>query len=188
MSYRKSKLARLFATLIAPSAALGVGLVDAHAAEITKFTDKSFIEALTKTKQLAEREVDGGAVVRIILKWEDGECDPNREAVTCPHSQLLILTINAPGDLYPDIGTWRTDRKIRWEFVRWLNADNPTPTDVTSFEATACEAPPEVESGKVDPRKGGWWQKVTYRVDVGSNAPSIHALTKRADGARCDLY
>jgi hypothetical protein len=128
--------------------------------------------------------------VRIILTSDSGECDPNREAFSCPKSQLLIsVAEDAEGPQSPVV--WSTPRRIGWQFVRWLHepayVGNTLVIDA-SFEADACEAPPVVESGKVNPRKGGWWRKTRYLINVSQKRGTMVPLNGYKNAPVCDLY
>jgi hypothetical protein len=57
-----------------------------------------------------------------------------------------------------------------------------------SFEADACEAPPAVESGKANPRKGGWWRKIRYLINVSQQRGTMVPLNGYKDAPVCDLY
>ena len=156
----------------------------ATAADLPRFQDKSFIEALTNTGVIGTKAI-GGAAVRVLLKWENGECDPGREAETCPHSQLLVLVINEPGDVRPDVKVWSTERKIHWQIVRWLDA---TDSGKVSFEASVCEPAPRAGAEDAKQPAGGVWRERPYRIDVGLEATSITALTDKATGIQCQFY
>lgn len=162
------------------AAVLNLFPVDAFAEDLQK-QPATLARILGTMRILAERE---RPLARVISVDESKECDPHNEARTCPHGQLLISISDDYLGMPVSSVVWSTPRRIGWKFIRWLDTAESPPS--IRFEATACEAHPDVEAGRVDPRKGGWWKTVRYEI----NANQKRAILKRLDGpdANCDLY
>ena len=128
-------------------------------------------------------------LVRIVSIVDSGECDPNREAQTCPKSQLLISAAeDGEGPQRPIL--WQTPRRIDWEFVEWIEKPTfgPKGQIKAAFETSVCEAPEPVESGRLNPRKGGWWRSVRYRIEIKDTRATMISMSRYRDGKECALY
>jgi hypothetical protein len=128
-------------------------------------------------------------LVRVILIGDSGECDEGNEARTCPKTQLLIVAAEeVEGPQAPHV--WQTPRRIDWHFVDWTHKPSFGSEQHirAAFAATACEAPPSVESGRIDPRKGGNWRVVRFEIRIDGMQASLKRLSRYADGKSCDLY
>lgn len=128
--------------------------------------------------------------VRVMRVQDSGECDPFHERNSCPHGELLLV-VSAPGEGPRDAVAWRTPRRIGWDFVKWLESGKIDPANSELgevwFQVRDCEAPPEVENGHVDPRKGGWWTEALYEIHLGHEHASMKALPPPRND-HCDLY
>jgi hypothetical protein len=77
------------------------------------------------------------------------------------------------GDNYLGMGIcrsklWQTERRIGWtvESVQSAGESDDKGFERTIISGTVCETDPDVESGKVDPRVGGWWRKTPYTLEL----------------------
>ena len=57
-----------------------------------------------------------------------------------------------------------------------------------SFELSACRAPAPVESGKINPRQGGWLKEVHYKVRLSRESLTIIETPSKDSGRTCGLY
>jgi hypothetical protein len=150
----------------------------AIAFDFAKATDRDFADLLSRIEILQEKQTSS-ADIRIMRSVDSGECDPFHEWKTCPHGELyLVIAMNAEGPW--DAVVWRSPRKIGWDFVQWLDTGQIDPTNSELgevwFEVSVCEAPPEVEDGRVDPRQGGWWKHHRYEVHLGHEMTLVKPL------------
>ena len=150
----------------------------ADAFNFTKAADGNFADLLSRIEILQEKE-SSLSFVRIMRSVESGECGPGDEWKTCPHGELyLVIAMSAEGPW--DAVVWRSPRKIGWDFVQWLNTGKIDPVNSELgevwFEVSVCEAPPEVEDGRGDPREGGWWKQHRYEVHLGHEKTLVKPL------------
>jgi len=136
------------------------------------------------------RDIQFGSVlhVRIITTVEPGECDPHREAETCPHSRLWIVSgIDVSGLLEPKV--WRTERLIGWKIlaVQQFERGDVDGLGRAIVSASVCEATQDVESGRVDPRTGGWWHVVPYKLEITKDNVSITREAAGQNAQDCPL-
>src|SRR5579872_4169591 len=138
------------------------------AAELRSDKDGSLAEVLSTLEILDEEKLASGLVVRLFRTTYSGECDPHREAQTCPRSQLiLILSLPEGGTESPVL--WRTNRLIGWGLVRRFEQESTNATAnglEIKIEVKVCEAPLKVERGQVDGRVAGWWRENHYEIRV----------------------
>ena len=128
--------------------------------------------------------------MRLFRTSDPGECDPEREAVTCPHGRLLIVSgVDLEGVFDPVL--WQTSRQIGWELIGKAETTEADDTDTfgrIDFLVKVCEAPRAVETGKVSGKQGGWWREVKYRIAVTDKATKLVALSQPEKGETCSLY
>ncbi len=158
------------------------------AANLQKNINDPALSALLSTlKLLDEQTLTSGLTVRVFRTTDSGECDPRNEARTCPRSQIFVVATEPDGAARPI--SWISNKLIGWGFISrtvGVKAGPGNPFGEAGFELEVCEAPPKVESGEIDPRTGGWWQRVHYEIRVG--ASSIEMMRLRRPPAMCDLY
>ena len=138
----------------------------AKAAGLERVNSSDMTKLLANIRVIYDFEEAGAFVIRVFQTTDPGECGSTAEAQTCPHSQLWILVgWNGIGIREPIL--WRTERRIGWEVdeLKHLGVDL-NGFDRTTISGTVCEASPDVESGNVDPRDGGWWKTVPYKLEI----------------------
>jgi hypothetical protein len=162
-------------------------ITTSYASSLDPVGNSELIDLLAHVEVINGYEEAGIFVIRIFRTIDPGECDPNREAETCPHSRLWILSgSNNIGEGIVNPKLWRTERRIGWEVgeIRHLGVDNHG-FDRTIISVTVCETDPDVESGKLNPRIGGWWKVVPYDIDVTKNDAIITRGTPSPNPPSC---
>ena len=173
--------------------AAAVDMTHAAAVELQKENDPASAATFATLELLVDETLISGLNIRIFRAGELKECGSGQEASTCPRSQLLIVA-SFPGGGPGQPVLWRTDRRIGWGFVSQIElggADDISPSGdfgTIRVEVKACEAPPAVETGELDPRSAGWWKELHYELVVGWQEAKIFQLSDFSDAPLCALY
>jgi hypothetical protein len=155
-----------------------------------KLQNSELVDLLSNLKVLVDYRFQSNLEVKVMQATYGYECDPDREAATCPRSELLIVLTS---EMAPP-SVWRSPRRIGWRTekpfkgIETNNNFDPSNLGHLRFFATVCEAPEDVETGKVNPRVGGWWTRQRYSVDVSVNGVNLRRATSKAPEENCDLY
>ena len=179
---------RCFVTISLMLFGILLGFPRASAADLEEVRDANLAEILAQVTVIKQIRTSSSYGIRILRTEEPGECDPHNEGVTCPRSRLWIVGgLDTEGILKPRL--WRTDRRIAWGVGDFYEL----PADIDGFAPTIiyvgnCEAPPDVESGRLDPRVGGWWVSVSYKLEVTAKGISISREPADGPGPKCPLY
>jgi len=167
---------------------------DARAEVIETNKDQNFANMLASLEFLGEIRLRSGLQVRIFRSSDSGECDSGTEAKSCPKSQLyFVRSLVTEGPTNSTL--WNSARLIQWKLVGKLSEETVNFQNkqeesfgVVTFELTACRAPENVESGKVDPRKGGWWFVTRYGVRVTNDGMTVTEIPSKIKPEVCELY
>jgi hypothetical protein len=157
--------------------------------------DPELSDLLSSIEILREKQTNSGLVVRVFRTWSGSECDPGREAKTCPHTKLYFVSgLNEEG--LTSVQVWETSSLIGWEVRDMVEIDkDPAKEDLPpelAVSAVVCRAPADVEHGKVHAIKGAplspetWWRKFKYRFTVGIGQISVEQ--DGGPGDYCALY
>jgi hypothetical protein len=170
--------------------ALAILSTQALAAETRLFAEKDrrVVDLLADLDLAGSSALASGLRFKVYVANYGNECDPRNEAKTCPRSELLVV-ITSP--IQP-AAVWRSTKRIGWKVESPIEEVSPGRSvgdfGGAAFEASVCEASPSVESGKVDPRIGGWWIERRYRVVAGLNGVSLIPMPQSDSPIECPLY
>lgn len=156
--------------------------------------DAGLAAMLASLKIEGELELRSGFGVRVFSSGEPGECDPGNEAKTCPKSRLYIVTsLNLEGPEQARV--WISKPLIGWrlehdpvEVTEGDQSDRERFFGVIELDLSACRAPAAVESGRVDPRRGGWWKPVRYRARLSMQGLEIQEVPADDLSQACKVY
>jgi hypothetical protein len=157
--------------------------------------DPELSNLLSSIEILREKQTNSGLVVRVFRTWSGSECDPGREAKTCPHTKLYFVSgLNEEG--LTSVQVWETSSLIGWEVRDMVEIDKDPAKEglppELAVSAVVCRAPADVEHGKVHAIKGTplspetWWRKFKYRFTVGIGQISVEQ--DGGPGDYCALY
>ena len=183
------------AFVVSPLHASATGHDVSGGISVKRIASPALVDVLSSLEIMLETQTKSGLVVRVFRTTQGGECDPGREASTCPRNRLIVVAGENDEGMRSAVAR-QTSSLIGWETnsERFKDADrtNNSSRDAVTFEAAVCQAPNDVESGKI-PAVGGlhasratWWRKVRYKFTVGLGNISTRQLG--APGAYCDLY
>ena len=168
--------------------------VSASATVLEASKDQNFANTLASLEMLDEIQLRSGFQVRVFRTSDSGECDPGTEASSCPKSQLYVvssLVLEGPSNNT----LWTSERLIHWKMVKKLSEDTAEYRSkdeenfgVVVFEMSVCRAPKMVESGKENPRTGGWWHVIRYNVRVTNVELIASEIPSKSEPEVCELY
>lgn len=152
--------------------------------------DQDLADIFASLELISRFELRSGLRVTIYRSLAPGECDPGREATTCPKSRLIIVkSLNKEG---PDENQmWMTEELVRWNLLK-QPTEYPDQEQsevekffgVIGFEAIACR--PTKQDATTNQAKAAIWHKERYQFLISRVGLQFRNLQPTEEVKQCE--